>query len=602
MSSGGKGDRKPSKPYYGNVPKKRGGGYRKGFGTKATYQPKFKGKTEELKGFIYDIGVENQADLFMKTTKEIAEYAGRLCKQSLDIKTAIETLSEATIPIPTDRGTPNTTFNSLMLGKDLDIYVKRLDQYNQNKSEMYSKVLGQCTDALRAKLEAVTNYVTYNVSGDVVSLLNLVRTLAYDYEAQRYPFLALHSSLKTFYGHSQKAHESNDQYRESFQAAKEVVEHCGADIGKYKVLADYIIKEDGADPATTGPGTVRTAAENKAKEAYDGIAFMCGLNGERYQSLMDDLANNFLTGEDKYPKSLVGAYNLVVNWKGGKTVAASSVSDGVAFTTYENEDEEFVNAYTDKVIRKKNGQAVKCFICGKNHYADKCPEKVPQQDSENSTRSSSDVKSKMSELTDEDTKKKSEVPVKEVKELAHVTDGVNDSDWSEWDQNVDYSGCMFFCLGDDNGQPEKTDEAVKPDKSNLEVNLDHVLKQANEDGKIHPLWTLLDSQSTVDLFCNGKMLRNIHEINTFLKVYSTGGVTTTNKIGFLPGYGWVWYHADGIANILSLARVIKKFRVTFDSGADNEFHVHVKEDKNRSFKQSKKGLYYLNLCKEDDVV
>ena len=85
MSSGRKGDQKPGKPYYGNVSKKRGNGNRKGFGTRVSYQPKFEGKTEELKGFIYDIGVENQADLFMKTTKEIAEYAGRHCKQGLDI-------------------------------------------------------------------------------------------------------------------------------------------------------------------------------------------------------------------------------------------------------------------------------------------------------------------------------------------------------------------------------------------------------------------------------------------------------------------------------------------------------------------------------------
>ena len=291
----GKNDRKQDpdkKPYFGGF-KKRSGGGKKGFVTKSSYQPKFEGKTEELKGHIYDIGVENQADLFAKTTKEIAEYAGRHCKQTLDIRTAIETLAEVGIPVPTDRGTSNTTFNLLMLGKDLDIYVKRVDLYNQNKAEMYSKVIGQCTDALRAKLEADANYATYNTNGDVVNLLNLICTLAYDYESQRYPFLVLHSSLKSFYSHSQKGHETNDQYQESFQAAKEVVEHCGGKLGKYKLLVDYIIKDDGGDPATTGAGTVRTAAEGRAKEAYDGIAFLCGLNGEWYQKLMDDLANSF---------------------------------------------------------------------------------------------------------------------------------------------------------------------------------------------------------------------------------------------------------------------------------------------------------------------
>ena len=74
------------------------------------------------------------------------------------------------------------------------------------------------------------------------------------------------------------------------------------------------------------------------------------------------------------------------------------------------------------------------------------------------------------------------------------------------------------------------------------------------------------------------MLQNIHEINTWLKVYSTGGTARTNQIGFLPGYGWVWYHPQGIANILSLACVIKLFHVSFGSAADNEFHVYLTDE------------------------
>ena len=72
------------------------------------------------------------------------------------------------------------------------------------------------------------------------------------------------------------------------------------------------------------------------------------------------------------------------------------------------------------------------------------------------------------------------------------------------------------------------------------------------------------------------MLRDIHETNMFLKVFSTGGVTKTNKVGFLPGYGWVWYDLQGITNIISLARVTRKYRVTFDSEDGNVFHLNVK--------------------------
>ena len=41
------------------------------------YQAKFKGETEDLHGHIYDVGVQNQAELFSNSTKKIASYAGR---------------------------------------------------------------------------------------------------------------------------------------------------------------------------------------------------------------------------------------------------------------------------------------------------------------------------------------------------------------------------------------------------------------------------------------------------------------------------------------------------------------------------------------------
>ena len=62
------------------------------------------------------------------------------------------------------------------------------------------------------------------------------------------------------------------------------------------------------------------------------------------------------------------------------------------------------------------------------------------------------------------------------------------------------------------------------------------------------------------------------------------------------GVGTVWYHQQGIANILSLAKIKQTHRVTFDSAADNVFHVYNKNgSKCSEFKQSKQGLYYTNL-------
>jgi len=64
----------------------------------------------------------------------------------------------------------------------------------------------------------------------------------------------------------------------------------------------------------------------------------------------------------------------------------------------------------------------------------------------------------------------------------------------------------------------------------------------------------------------------------------------------MDGYGPVWYCRGGIANILSLAKVRDMHRVTFDSNNGNEFLVHKSDGQVRRFKQSRRGLYYMDTA------
>ena len=105
-------------------------------------------------------------------------------------------------------------------------------------------------------------------------------------------------------------------------------------------------------------------------------------------------------------------------------------------------------------------------------------------------------------------------------------------------------------------------------------------------------WVLLDNQSTIDVFVNRRLLKNIRRIDQYMYIHCTAGVTRTNLVGELPGYGTVWFHPDGIANILSLSRVKTKYWITFDSNENNEFIVHKPDGSTRNFKESNCGLYY----------
>jgi len=67
---------------------------------------------------------------------------------------------------------------------------------------------------------------------------------------------------------------------------------------------------------------------------------------------------------------------------------------------------------------------------------------------------------------------------------------------------------------------------------------------------------------------------------------------TTNWKGDLGGYGTVWLYDDGIANILAMHNVRKKFKVTYDSSDANTFVVQKPCGNNRYFRQCARGLFY----------
>ena len=126
----------------------------------------------------------------------------------------------------------------------------------------------------------------------------------------------------------------------------------------------------------------------------------------------------------------------------------------------------------------------------------------------------------------------------------------------------------------------------------------------NNTGRAVPLtWILLDSQSTVDLIANPRMLINIRRVQSedAIRVHCNRRVEVVDRIGELPGYGTVWYELTGIANILSMLRVTKKFRVIFDSEGGNFFRM-VLPDREVKFQLSPKGLYYFDAADRENGV
>jgi len=102
----------------------------------------------------------------------------------------------------------------------------------------------------------------------------------------------------------------------------------------------------------------------------------------------------------------------------------------------------------------------------------------------------------------------------------------------------------------------------------------------------------LDSQSTVDVFSNKKLMTNIcNAKRSLFLLINAGKANVTNKDD-LKGYGTVGFHPEGIANILSLIHVQTRHKVTFGSTLHQGFLVHKVDGTTHLFKPSKKGLFF----------
>lgn len=94
-------------------------------------------------------------------------------------------------------------------------------------------------------------------------------------------------------------------------------------------------------------------------------------------------------------------------------------------------------------------------------------------------------------------------------------------------------------------------------------------------GTINRLRILLDNQSTCNVFVNAQFLQSIRPApnNTEMHIHCDAGTIICQTVGDLSGFGTVWYHSKGIANVLSLGKVKDIYRVTYNSKHENTFEV-----------------------------
>ena len=523
---------------------------------KSHYEKKFEGRCEDLKGHIFDCSDAKHTDLFSTTLKEITDYVGRECKYGGDTRQAIENRT-AKVPVKFDppkepdrvnATDPTSRFKSTTEGKiwekEIDEHVKRKIIYKENLRTLYSLVWGQCTDYMRAKLESLSNYEKLKTDCDSLGLLSAIQEVTFKFDGQKNFYHALHVAKRKLYVFRQGADMTNAKYLEKFKDLVSMIEQNGGDIG---IDSKAVTKEltDMGVTLTHATAAQDLKARQLAYEKYLAVAFLLGSDRRRYGKLIDELQNDFTKNSNTYPKTVTEAYNLLINYKNTNWNFSKETGEGLQFTQ------------AGKGGKPKDKSKVKCYNCGEyGHYAPECPKKNNKKGTMNVQVDESDAESASSSSDSESA-------------------GVSDSerDYAEGYDSDGYNLNAFaFCT----------------------VTHRHrvTFMQDEKYTGLSKWWILLDNQSTCNVFCNKALLKNIRKVNRSLTIYTNGGKSVTNLKGDLEGVGTVWFDPEGMANVLSLAWMKRRYRVTYDSwDTESEGFVVHKPEKQVLFKETPSGLF-----------
>lgn len=144
--------------------------------------------------------------------------------------------------------------------------------------------------------------------------------------------------------------------------------------------------------------------------------------------------------------------------------------------------------------------------------------------------------------------------------------------------------------GDINGTRANSDNYLNA--VHLNYSLASIDEMVSKQAELPSTWILADSCSTVNIISNKELLHDIFKASVPMVVNCNAGSVELTKQGYLGNYAHpVWYRPNGVANIISLYKASRSYRITWDTNIDNIISIHKANGSTISFLPSIKGLY-----------
>eukprot|EP00536_Pseudo-nitzschia_multiseries_P005984 jgi/Psemu1/14155/gm1.14155_g len=450
---------------------------------------------------------------------------------------------------------------------------------------------------MQNKIKSNKNWTKIQQSGNIYDLLSIIDFICTAGDQEQYSAVQAFLTNKKVHNLRQHDDQPLSEYYHEFKMLVKVAEQQGNEYHPVNIIREIPDKSESLKAMSPEdiPTEQQLAIRAKACERYLATVFMMNSNDRKYGTYKDNMANEYLQGYDKYPKSVLDAKAFLNQYKykprktgkekrqtitGQSHVSRGETPSQEDETKTEDSDEDGSQTY-----HNPQHQHLTCYQCGRTrHIAPVCKETTKKDGGP----------------IDGPPGKKSHVRLTTMvmNESEEEEDNSVSPEGFDTDSDQDKSSNLDNYLDNDEDAYKVGWTFTTSGKSviveDLRAKHHHTFNQTKK-GKLNKYWILLDNQSIVHVFCTKDFLTNIREADDELHLYTNARMTVITLIGDLPGFRLVWYHKDGIANVLSFNGVATTpdYRVEFDNHAiGNHFRVTDPIGNVKEFRPSSKGLYY----------
>ena len=546
--------------------------------------------TKDVRVSTYTTTLKRVYEYLMTTIKERPDDIIESLKQQKVIEIPDPIMKVAEKEKPDDEGEPDTAdiaarkismVASMNKAYQVDfankLQEKRMREQllKTNLKQTYTYIFSKfCDKDLQYKIEERSDFES-KIENNPITLLTAINELMHtiSHEKLILPYETLWTTLAQLFEVKQNKEQKLSDYYETMKA-------FGSQFSKYfdtNFLDKFVSNLD--EYKNTKDVDERDALKKGAWQRLLAYGFLHNADHDKYGRLLNGFKKDYANSTDNFPKTIIDMKErMSISYNESKNIKKKDKNKEKEKDKQEtSKTVEFAKSFAQIAEGKKA-----CWICGGDHYADKCPLKEKIQVNKQFKKMMESYYQKLTTA------------------YPYFVQNVGTSTQSTTSTTANNSGTDTDTVA---SEPMHNQRSTTLSWDNFPIHpmlFQLGVSHRQQCVKCTNKSIILDNGSSMSIFHDRELVDDIRKAKQPIKIATNAGSRAVFNEANVEGFGTVWYDENAIANIFALRDIKNKHRVTYDSAKEDAFIIHNSHNINECtrFKCNAHGIYelYVPVC------